>query len=693
MPRTQSVTIMFCDLVASTERRARLGDDRFDEFSEQFLRSLRDAIATHQGREVSSAGDGLMVVFPLSVADAVACATQMHADVARLDAEDPPRLRVGISTGEVAEDGPNFSGMPIVEAARLESAAAPGQTLANAVVRTLVGTRRALRFRDVGALTLKGIPRPLPTVEVVGTEVADTTPLPATEPRPTGSHARRRWVLAGAIVVIVALVAVAFAATRDGDDTTHSEAAGVPAPVGYTPRYAPLPKCPSEIVAVAANATCGTLTVPQNRSEPNGKQVELLVSQAPARTPSHAAPSIDVCGCEDLGNSLTRDHAALIHIAQRGYEHSDPVLTCPDFAATREPAFGVRSDDAAEIAKGTEALRHCWQQLTSRGIEPGQYNAVLAAQDVLDLMHVLKIERADFTAFGETDAEVFEILRRAPGAVRSITLENPPPPGSTHLTAPVTDLAGAFERFAAACRADDACRRTAPDLAGAWRTAYESLTRTPASLVAANPLGADRPPVALLLDGPRAADALATALADASTYAVVPAAIADPRDANVVGAASLQGGDGLSPGAPWGAQASYYCAYPVRTEDVDAVALTARTAPQFVRGHDRNWNEWCAAWPVPDRSPRLSVPITGPVPALLFRGALAPEGNPGWIPAVARGLSHAQSAVFPTLGLGLLATGPPCLSDLRRQFLAHPLRHLPTAACVAQSPPIDFVGS
>ena len=52
------VTILFCDLVASTERRARLGDDRFDEFSERFLRTLRDAIAAHQGREVSSAGDG-----------------------------------------------------------------------------------------------------------------------------------------------------------------------------------------------------------------------------------------------------------------------------------------------------------------------------------------------------------------------------------------------------------------------------------------------------------------------------------------------------------------------------------------------------------------------------------------------------------------------------------------------------------
>ena len=102
MARTQHVTILFCDLVASTERRARLGDDAFDEFTERFMAALRAAISQHQGREVSSAGDGMMVVFPDSVVDAVACAIDMHPAVAALDPHDPPQLRIGISSGEVA---------------------------------------------------------------------------------------------------------------------------------------------------------------------------------------------------------------------------------------------------------------------------------------------------------------------------------------------------------------------------------------------------------------------------------------------------------------------------------------------------------------------------------------------------------------------------------------------------------------
>src|SRR4051812_6654914 len=188
-----------------------MGDDRFDEFSVRFLATLREAIVEHQGREVSSAGDGLMVVFPVRAVDAVACATRMHERVAELDAEDPPRLRVGISTGEVAEDGDNYSGMPIVEAARLESAAAPGQTLANAVVRTLVGSRRALRFRDVGALTLKGIPEPLPAVEVLDTEVAAeiaraaSPDLPRGAPSPRRIRGRRTALAALSGVVVIAL--------------------------------------------------------------------------------------------------------------------------------------------------------------------------------------------------------------------------------------------------------------------------------------------------------------------------------------------------------------------------------------------------------------------------------------------------------------------------------------------------------
>ena len=69
--------------MASTQRRARLGDDSFDAFTVRFMAALRTAIAAWGGHEVSSVGDGLMVVFR-ECRDAVECASEMHLPVASL---------------------------------------------------------------------------------------------------------------------------------------------------------------------------------------------------------------------------------------------------------------------------------------------------------------------------------------------------------------------------------------------------------------------------------------------------------------------------------------------------------------------------------------------------------------------------------------------------------------------------------
>ena len=78
-------------------------------------------------------------------------------------------------------------------------------------------------------------------------------------------------------------------------------------------------------------------------------------------------------------------------------------------------------------------------------------------------------------------------------------------------------------------------------------------------------------------------------------------------------------------------------------------------------------------------------------PTFVFRGDLSPAGNPEWISKIERGMSNVQVVIFPTLAGDLLSEGPPCLSELRRQFLANPEAKLATAACEDQPPPIPFV--
>ncbi len=106
--------------------------------------ALREAIAAHSGDEVKTIGDNIMVAFPMSTADAVSCAVAMHRAVSRLNARDPLlglAVRIGVSSGEASNEEDDWFGTPVVEAARLESAAGAGQILVSNIVPWIVGTR------------------------------------------------------------------------------------------------------------------------------------------------------------------------------------------------------------------------------------------------------------------------------------------------------------------------------------------------------------------------------------------------------------------------------------------------------------------------------------------------------------------------------------------------------------------------
>jgi class 3 adenylate cyclase len=89
MATTATVTVLFCDVVGSTERLSRLGDDAGDEFRRSLFARLRACVDDAGGREVKNLGDGLMVVFQRSAIDALVCAQAMHREAAALDATDP----------------------------------------------------------------------------------------------------------------------------------------------------------------------------------------------------------------------------------------------------------------------------------------------------------------------------------------------------------------------------------------------------------------------------------------------------------------------------------------------------------------------------------------------------------------------------------------------------------------------------
>ena len=156
-----TVAFLFVDLVGSTELRHRLGDDANDELTRRYLGVLREAVTRHRGTEVKSLGDGLMVAFPGALGDSVACGVDMQRGIAGLSRRDPLRklqIRVGISAGEVTCEADDWSGTPIVEAARLVAKARPGVILANDVIRGDGRLAGRLRVHSGRCARAEGVP-------------------------------------------------------------------------------------------------------------------------------------------------------------------------------------------------------------------------------------------------------------------------------------------------------------------------------------------------------------------------------------------------------------------------------------------------------------------------------------------------------------------------------------------------------
>jgi class 3 adenylate cyclase/ATP/maltotriose-dependent transcriptional regulator MalT len=155
---TSTATILFCDVTASTELRARIGEAAADKLFVDLERRLRAAVERRGGRVLKTAGDGVMAAFE-SASEAVQTGVDMQRAAERRD--DGVRLRVGIASGDVSWEGNDCFGLPVITASRLEGRAEPGHILVSQIVRLLAGERCEATFEAVGPLELKGLPEPV----------------------------------------------------------------------------------------------------------------------------------------------------------------------------------------------------------------------------------------------------------------------------------------------------------------------------------------------------------------------------------------------------------------------------------------------------------------------------------------------------------------------------------------------------
>ena len=152
VPEDVLATVVFTDIVGSTERAAALGDTEWHRVLERHDDLVRAELARWRGREVKQLGDGFLAAFE-GPARAIRCAQAITEGVRRFGLE----IRAGVHTGECERRGDDLAGMAVHIGARVGAAADAGEILVSGTVRDLV-VGSGIAFADRGTHELKGVP-------------------------------------------------------------------------------------------------------------------------------------------------------------------------------------------------------------------------------------------------------------------------------------------------------------------------------------------------------------------------------------------------------------------------------------------------------------------------------------------------------------------------------------------------------
>ena len=438
-------------------------------------------------------------------------------------------------------------------------------------------------------------------------------------------------------------------------------------------------------------ATCGTVTVPENRDKPDGAAVTLAVAilstpgavgDAPPILYLEGGPGgaagLDPDGIARWWELIARDDwlqkRKLVLFDQRGMGRSTPDLTCPEMTDAQIRANGPEGD-GGNAAAAVDAARACRSRWEAEGHDLSHYTTVDSAQDVADLRLALGIDR--WVLFGSSYGTrlALETVRRHPEGIAAMILDGVYPPGKSLFTASEEDDPDgdrSLQRVFAACASDPACNAAYPDLAGRYRTLLERLDDEPPTVTVERPDG--KGDAALMFTGGLLAEVVFNNLYSRDDAAALPALIAGvdaDRDEAYENAAQQWLSGILDPTIANGAYDLAECLAPDAGDLRDAPGST------------------CPAWPTGAADDLGTQPVDSDIPTLILVGGLDPVTPPTWAREAAAHLPNAFLIERPDQGHGLIGSDR-CAETLAGKFLDAPDRQ-PVDACEAAPEPLRFI--
>lgn len=458
--------------------------------------------------------------------------------------------------------------------------------------------------------------------------------------------------------------------------------------------------CPFDYPA-SYTIECGYLYVPENRSTPASREIELAVAIIRSPNPDKAPdPLIYLAGgpggsalyeADIWADSAFVEERDIILMDQRGTGYSFPQLDCP------------------EDNEGS-GVDPCVRRANRQNIDLGAYNSAESAADLEDLRLALGIDEWNMlgVSYGTRLAMTYMRDFGDNGALRSVILDSVYPPDINAYTLQSVNTFEALDTLFAGCAADPACSQAYPNLAERFYRLVVELEEDPLFFTAYD---ADYDEdVEFELWGYDLMNEVFQALYETPTIPYLPKLINDVEQGDTTLIGDWMLGYALGETAQTGAEGFFFpdvdyiddsellyytveCYDEVAFADTgEAYTLTEGYPPllrDLLQDDLEALIETCGVLGLPQTPALEALPVSSNVPTLLTAGEYDPVTPPGWAELAERSLGNDTFVVFPGVGHATLDAGP-CPVGVMQAFLAAP-QTAPDLSCVAQMGPPDWV--
>jgi pimeloyl-ACP methyl ester carboxylesterase len=448
---------------------------------------------------------------------------------------------------------------------------------------------------------------------------------------------------------------------------------------------------PCRAVQGPTDALCGSLTVPENRDLPDGRQIQLSLVVLPALTDDRRPdPLVFLAGGPGQGAARmapmvqaafirVRRHRDIVLVDQRGTGRSHP-LTCPVETASLSSSF---SDDEQAIARLTDCLARL-------DADVRQYTTPIAMEDLDEVRRHLGYDRINLYggSYGTRAALVY--LRQYGDHVRSVVLDGAAPTDMRLPLFTARDAGQALDALLTECAASADCQSAYPDLQPRVAALLGRLDAAPQRVTLTHPRTGVSEPV--VITARAIASMLFGALYSPTTASLLPILIERAEAGDYQGLVALAFAGDQSENMSVGMQLSVICSEDaplITPSDVARATAGSPFGTHLLAGQLRA----CGFWPRGTLPAGYHAPVQSDVPALVLSGAIDPVTPPAWGAQVVEHLPNGRHFVAAATGHGVLGT--PCGARLIADFIERGHAGDLDASCLArgQRPPFFLTPS